>query len=170
MKEVKFNYNLYWALPVTCIAGGMFITICCMTASFDAKTNPGPAFVMFLMCGLTGFMAFTLLRIIFKAFRGEPAIALTKEVFIANTQNLQIDWNDITNVAIRKTRATMLGISVSNPAKYFDTPMKKFLYKLNAVLTDDDWRINLDFVSGNNQYILEQIDAFRESGASAKRL
>jgi hypothetical protein len=115
-----------------------------------------------LLAIVTGFISWLILPVTIKMLRGIPAIVLTKDYLVDNFGGHSIEWNDIAEINIRKSSYQSLDkliINLKQPEKYFDTPIKKLLYKFGKLFTANDIGITLDFVSGNSDEIMQVIHA-----------
>ncbi|MGZ3753051.1 MAG: hypothetical protein ACXVA2_12080 [Mucilaginibacter sp.] len=163
MEEVKFKYSPYWLLPFSGLVMyglgfGLYLLGDSLSRS-DYKLIP----FIFILCSLQGSLTYYLLSIVYKMLTGIPAIILSEDFFISSTLGLSIDYADIIDVTIRPGgKTTILGISLNNTEKYFNSPIKRMVYKLNSIFTADDLRINLDFIRGNNETIVQTINAYRD--------
>jgi len=113
-------------------------------------------------------LLYYLLPITFKMFLGTPALALSKDYFIDNLGNHSIKWHDISQIKFLEGRYrgfNKLVINLKQPEKYFNTPLKKLLYKFRQIFTANDIGILLDFVSGKDAEIMQVINAYWDKSA-----
>ncbi|MGZ3832623.1 MAG: hypothetical protein ACXVB0_03805, partial [Mucilaginibacter sp.] len=98
-----------------------------------------------------------------KMILGIPAMVLTNKYLVDNLGGHSIEWSDVSEIRIIQGQYrsfSKLIINLKRPEKYFDTPLKKLLYKFRQFFTANDIGIITDFVSGTDLEIMQVVQAY----------
>lgn len=167
MNDVKFKYNpiivIIFVVLALGIQGGMSYAVAVMVLS--GAYGPFAAFlILWSLCGILTYYVFSFVR---KMVNGIPAILLTDDFLIIAIPDLKISYDDIDDVAVRAGgKNTILGIDITDPEKYFNTPIKK-LMKF-SFMAPQNLNINLTLISGNNETIVQSINEYRDKFAASR--
>ena len=109
-------------------------------------------------------VAFFVLPITIKLIFNVPALVLTNDCLKNNFREYSIEWSDIAEIQLYKgnyvSGFAKLIINLKNPDEYFNSPVKKVIYKTKQLFLVNDFTIIVDFVAGNNEEIFETIKSY----------
>jgi hypothetical protein len=103
----------------------------------------------------------------FKMIFNIPAIVVTDDCLNNNIGGYSIELADIASIELdtRGQRSfAKLKINLKEPEKYFNSPVKLFLYNARQLFIVSDKTIFVDFVSGSNEEIFSVIKAYWSKG------
>jgi hypothetical protein len=103
-----------------------------------------------------------------KIITGAPAMILTSDCLIDNLSNRSINWNNISEIKIIEgsyKSFDKLVINLKHPGDYFNTPVKRLLYRLKQLFTANDIGIMVNLIAGSNEDILSGIHAYWDKSA-----
>ncbi|HWD88762.1 MAG TPA: hypothetical protein VG367_11590 [Mucilaginibacter sp.] len=167
MADIKFKYNPFSVIAFAVIAlvllsgASYFVIDLILTGEYRVFAV---AMILWSVCGMFTYYVFSFVR---KMVQGIPAILLTDDFLVLAIPDLRISYDDIDDVAVRAGgKNTILGINVTDPGKYFTTPIKK-LMKFSFI-APQNLNINLNLISGNNETIAQSINDYRDKYASSK--
>jgi len=157
--NTEYKFNPFW---VSIISLGTFYLIYKGLAYY---TLPLISWDNFLRCIVDVLLAFLFLPLTFKLIFNIPALVLTKDCLKKNFGGkYSFEWHDIADIQLYSNTVgrsfAKLTINLKDPYKYFNTPLKKTLYKARQLFVANDTWIIVDFVAGDNEEIFEVIKAY----------
>ncbi|WP_295674005.1 hypothetical protein [uncultured Mucilaginibacter sp.] len=155
--KTQFKFNPFWVFFLS------FLTLAILKTCFSYLSQPLVSWDNFFSCLLPALLVYLFLPMTVKMIFNIPAIVLTDDCLNNNIGGYSIEWADIASIELNTsgTRSlAKLAINLKEPEKYFNTPIKMFLYKTRQLVVVNDKSIFVDFVSGNNEEIFSIIKAY----------
>lgn len=162
-KETAFKFQPVWIAFMTLFAFLLLYKFYVLAIS-ETIFNYSFWILAILPCLVSWFV----LPMTAKAIGGVSAIVLTKDYLVDNMGNNSIEWGDISEIRLVEGQYRSfekLIINLKQPEKYFDTPIKKALYKFRQLFTANDIAIILDFVSGKDDEITQLVHVYWDKHA-----
>ena len=153
--QFKFNpfYVMLVSLPV------LFF----LYKTFTMLPQPWVSWINFFTCIPIILIAYFILPMTFKMILNMSALLLTGDCLNNKMGGYSIAWTDIASIELYSGASrgfAKLAINLKDPKKYFNTPIKMFLYKTRQLFVVNDKSIYLDFVSGENEMIFAVIKSY----------
>ncbi|BAU54767.1 STM3941 family protein [Mucilaginibacter gotjawali] len=155
--KTQFKFNPFFVILLS------LLTFFFLYKSFANLPQPLVSWASFFICLPSLLIAYFILPMTFKMIFNIPSIILTDDCLNSNIGGYSIEWTDIASIELYNggyRSFAKLAINLKDPDKYFNTPLKKFLYKTKQLVVVNDKSIFLDFVSGQNEEIFALIKAY----------
>jgi hypothetical protein len=155
--EIEFKFNRVY---VTVLFLATLITASGFYVIYSDFSNLNIFTILFL-CLLPVFIGLTAVPKFLRMVTGKPAIALTNDHLVDNTNGIIIDWNDIWDAKIISTARGpgAIAITLKQPEKYFNTFPKKISYGLSNIFSKNHIVIYFSLIIEKDDSLFWQIKA-----------
>lgn len=111
---------------------------------------------------------------IVKLFRymilGKPVLILTKDSLIDNLSKKVINWNDISDIAMRGGKSNYISLKLYDSEKYItklDNSLIRRIYRFNSKTFHGTFTIGVDLLKGGSWNILKDVQKFKTGSEKA---
>jgi len=155
--KTEFKFDPFYVALITSFTG--FLLYKCVINITLPLISSGNILIYLSFGGLS----FLFLPMTFKLIFNLPSLVLTDDYLKNNLGGYSIEWEDIADIQLSNggyRSFANLVINLKNPDKYFDTPIKKAVYKIKQLFSVNDILIKIDFIAGKNEDIFETVKAY----------